>query len=873
MAKGKREAAAGPFAQHTPLMRQYLGFKEQVGSMLLFFRVGDFYELFWEDAREASRLLDLAVAKRGESGGRPVEMAGVPWHALDIHLGRLSKMGKSAAVVDQVGDPAKAVGPVERKLSRIVTPGTLMDEALLERKAEASFAALFAQGGRAGIFWMAPSSGEARWCELPAAEIADELERLAPSEILAPEGFAFEREGVASASLPAWRFDAKKGERDLLEHFGASSLEAFGLEGKALALSALCAGYSHAKACAGGERPNLQELREERLDGMLRMGAETRRALEILSTQRGEAEPTLASCMDRCFSHMGSRRLRAWLASPSASAKGASERHEAVEALLGIPEGMERFGSILGELIDLERAASRAASQSARPRDFAGIRSFLERIGSLKEALGPAAGESSLVSGLLLEARGSGEALAFLRDCVAEEVPARINDGGFVREGFSAELDEARDLAGGARRLVAELEAREREATGIPNLRVEFSRAHGFLIEVSKGQAGKAPAHYRRRQTLKGAERYTTDELEALEQKALSAQERAGGLEREIYEQAQARLAGWAPGILASAKAVAALDALCSFARVALERGYVRPEIGEEEARFEAEGLRHPVAELAVESYQPNSVRLSAAERSLLVTGPNMGGKSTLMRSAALAVILAQAGSFVPASSCRIGAFSRVFARVGAGDDIARGKSTFMVEMEEAAAILRQADGRSLALIDEIGRGTSTYDGIALAWAILRHLHEDNKALTLFSTHYFELTEMAASLEGARNAHMDATFGPGGEILFAHRLLEGPASKSHGVAVARMAGIPAKALVWAREQLSRMQSAPGAPSPGEPGAAPAAPESAIEAALEELDPDRMTPREALEALYALKGIAAEGGGKRDGIDEGEPRGR
>lgn len=868
MAKAKKTLPEGPFANHTPLMRQYLGFKEQVGGMLLFFRVGDFYELFWEDAREASRLLDLAVAKRGESGGRPVEMAGVPWHALDIHLGRLSKMGKSAAVVDQVGDPATSVGPVERKLARVVTPGTIVEEALLERARAASFAAVVCEGARAGIFWMAPSSGEARWCELPASEIAEELERLDPSEILSREGFEVSREGAAGQLLPAWRFDAKKGGRDIVEHFGARSLEPFGLEGKDLALAALCAGYSHAKASAGGDRPNLQTLREDRLESLLRMNAETRRALEILRTQKGEDAPTLASSQDLCASAMGSRALRDWLSSPEANPEIPMARHEAVAALMEDDEGRERFRGILGGLIDLERAASRAATGSARPRDFAGIRDFLRELGSVKEALAACAEKSALVADLLSKAKGSDAALEYLEAAVSEEVPVRATDGGFVRAGFSAELDLARELSSGAEALVSQLEERERAATGIPNLRVEFSRAHGFLIEVSKGQAGKVPEHYRRRQTLKGSERYVTDELEALETKALSAQERASALEREIYGQAREKLAGWAPEILATAKAVAALDALASFAKVAQERGYSRPTLLlEGEALLEAKGLRHPVAELTVDRFEPNDVSLSAKSRSLLVTGPNMGGKSTLMRSVALAAILAQAGGFVPAESLRMGCFGRVFARVGSGDDIARGKSTFMVEMEEAAAILRQADSRSLALIDEIGRGTSTYDGIALAWAILRHLHEDNQALTLFSTHYFELTEMALSLEGARNAHLDASFGSEGEILFAHKLKEGPASKSHGVDVARLAGIPAKALVWARDALGSIQAqglaSPAAnPNSEEPLETLALGDrrsegSRVSAALSDLDPNRMTPREALDALYALRDLLAK----------------
>lgn len=851
--KPVKKEAKDPNA-HTPLMRQYLTFKEKVGDMLLFYRVGDFYELFWEDSERIGKLLDLVVARRGSSGGRPINMSGVPWHALDIHLSRLVRMGVSAAVVDQIGDPATSKGPVERAITRIVTPGTLLDEALLSDKRDAPLLSVFAGPERAGLFWCSLSSGRARFCSIPLSDLPDEIARVSPAEIIAPHGFSISATGAVFRGQEPWLFDAAKGERLLKEHFGALTLEAFGIEGLPECLSAACAAYEHASAAMGGRRPNIQTLAREQPEAFLQLDASTRKSLEITVTQRGEESPTLLSCLDVCASSMGSRTLRSWLETPLRDPRDIRERHNAVEALMSdsARPAMSFLKGLRGRA-DIERAASRAASLASRPRDFSNLRESLCALPEILSALSPLS--DPLIQSLLKQAESEPECLAFLQATIAEEPSIYARDGGVIREGKSVELDELRALSTNAQGLLSDMEARERLSTGIPTLRLEFSRAHGFAIEISKANAAKAPAHYRRKQTLKNAERYTTDELERFEEKALSAQDKALALEKSLFESAQKELCAFAPALLRVAKALGAIDTLCAFAKASFERGYCKPAI-DEDGPIQIVGARHPVAELDLgDAFIPNDARLTREERSLLITGPNMGGKSTYMRSIAALAIMVQAGCFAPAASCSIPAFSRLFARVGASDDIARGKSTFMVEMSEAAGILRQADAMSLCVIDEIGRGTSTFDGMSLAWAILRHLHEVNKSYTLFSTHYFEITELAERLEGARNAHMTAA-SKDGSIVFLHALAPGAASQSHGIEVAKLAGVPQTALVWAAGMLSELaendqfakQAALG------PSGAPVAPQSPALSALEGLDPDSMTPKAALEALYALQGL-------------------
>jgi DNA mismatch repair protein MutS len=935
------DRAARDAADHTPLMRQWLDFKKEVGELILFFRVGDFYELFWEDAELASRLLDLTLTRRGSSGGRPIAMSGVPWHALDLHLARLLRMGRGAAVVDQVSEPGLTKGPVDRAISRVITPGTLLDDALLDEKRDAPLLAVAqdARRGLAGLFWISLSSGSACHCVAPLSELADEIARVQPAEILLAEGEQLDGgAGRASLSrLPSWRFDPAGGQERLQQHFGVANLDGFGgLSGSPLALAAACAAYSHAQASLGGKRPNLLTLRESSPGSRLAMDAATRRALEINETQSGQSSPTLFSTLDLCSSPMGSRRLRLWISEPPAQWRESAARHDAVDALLQSSGAADALREAIGRMADIERASGRAAAGLARPRDFSNLRAALREFGAMREALAPLAARSAKIARVAEGLGEQPETLAFLEDAIAEEPAVHIRDGGVIREGHSAELDELRELSSNSEGALAAMEAREREATGIANLRIEFNRAHGFQIEITRSQADKAPAHYQRRQTLKNAERYTTPELTELERKVLGAQEGALKLEKSLFEQAQATLAQLAPALADAALQVSELDALLAFAQAAAERNYCKPAFTHDGA-WRVRAARHPVVELlGDEPFVPNDLALDAERQTLLITGPNMGGKSTYMRAAGLLALMSRAGSFVPADSCELPPVSRICARVGSGDDIARNRSTFMVEMTEAASILRHADSGTLCLIDEIGRGTSTYDGMALAWAILRHLTQENGAKTLFSTHYLELSELAESLPGVANVHLEAERGPRG-IVFLRRLRPGAASQSHGIEVARLAGLPGAALSWAEELLATLHgqgspkladalsgaghlarsvadahassrpaalagpvhdggdgettalpqapalvagaidapaAAPASPEalPSEPAAraaetvpavapaveaAPAAPAAdplgaALREAIEAIDPDDLTPRAALDAVYALR---------------------
>lgn len=842
------------------MMRQWLGLKAQVGDMILFYRVGDFYELFWEDAERASKMLDLVLTRRGESGGRPIVMSGVPWHALDLHLSRLVKLGVSAAVADQIGDPAKAIGPVERAIARIVTPGTLVDDGLLADRRDAPLLAAMPFGeGQVALFWMVLSSGAAHIAIRPLSRLSDELEWISPAEILSPEGFEISRPGCMQSKSPEWHFDSGRGQASLMQALDCPNLATFGidLERDAAGLACAAAALEHVKASLGGKSPKLARA-SVAADGMaLRMDASTRKSLEIDATISGAQSPTLVSSLDLCSCAMGSRRLREWIGAPLTSSAAIAKRHDAVEALMGGPA--EELADALRGYPDTERAGARAAASASRPRDFSNLRQAFDRLPEILGALGPAIAKSPLAKDLAQEAKAPQELLDFLRAAIAEEPSVYIRDGGVIATGFNASLDELRELSVNAEKAMADMEARERESTGINTLRVDFNRAHGFSIEITHANAAKVPAHYRRKMTLKNTERYTTDELIAFESKVLSARERSLALEKELFEAAQATLSGFSQDIAAMSLALSSLDALAAFARAAAERGYCRPLIVDGPAHARASALRHPVAEIALGSgFIPNDVHLDATRRCLVVTGPNMGGKSTYMRSLALAFAMAQAGSFVPAESFECAPILDLFARVGASDDIARGQSTFMVEMTEAATILRLASPQSLCIIDEIGRGTSTFDGMSLAWAILRHLHDINGSLCLFSTHYFEITDLAGRLDCCDNSHMGASF-DNGELRFLRKLMPGAASQSHGIHVAKLAGVPEIALAWSRSMLAELEAAEAtiagkAPAERAVAAEPPLAQQRALAALAEADPDDMSPKDALAALYAIRAL-------------------
>jgi len=830
------------------MMQQYLRIKADHPDMLLFYRMGDFYELFYDDAERASRLLDLTLTARGQSAGAPVTMAGVPVHSVDQYLAKLVKLGEPVAICEQVGDVATAKGPVERKVTRIVTPGTLTDAELLEDKADNVLLAMAADRSTVGLAWLALASGELRVAEVAPQALANELRRIGPAEILAAEGV--DAPGFYVTRLPAWHFEVQTGRRKLLEHLGAGTLAGFGVEDLEVAIGACGALLEYARKTQGQALAHVLSVRAERSADYLRLDAATRRNLEITETLRGEPSPTLFSQLDRCASGMGSRLLRHWLHHPLRDQGELARRHAAVETLLGEAGGLQ---SVLRRVSDVERITARIALKSARPRELAGLRDTLGLLPELQAVIPEGA---ALLDSLRADLSIPEECLALLRASIAPEPAALVRDGGVIAEGYSAELDELRGLQSGAGEFLVELEARERARTGIPNLRVAYNHVHGYYLEVTNSHADKIPADYRRRQTLKNAERYITPELKAFEDKALSARDRALAMERTLYDELLGKLAAHLAALQRIARALAQLDVLGAFAAVAAERSYRRPQFVED-VRLEIDGGRHPVVEEQVERFIANDVRLSPARQLLLITGPNMGGKSTYMRQTALLVLMAHAGSFVPAAGARIGPVDQIFTRIGAADDLAGGRSTFMVEMTESANILHNATAHSLVLMDEVGRGTSTFDGLALAWAIARALLERNKALTLFATHYFEMTRIAQEYREAANVHLDAVEHKD-SIVFLHAVEEGPASQSYGLQVAQLAGVPKAVIQRARRILQQLEEAsraggaqadlfarPAAPEP-EPAADP------LRDALAQVNPDELSPRDALELLYRLK---------------------
>jgi DNA mismatch repair protein MutS len=848
--------APSPPEKHTAMMQQYLGLKAQYPELLLFYRMGDFYELFYDDAEKAAGLLDLTLTTRGASAGAPIRMAGVPWHSIDQYLAKLVKLGESAAICEQIGDPATSKGPVERAVTRVVTPGTLTDAALLDEKADNIVLAVASERSRIGIAWLNLASGEFRASEAAARTLADELQRIRPAEVLVADGSSLElpAEAAAVTRLPAWQFDLDSARRTLTEHFGVRDLAGFGVEDFGPAIAAGGALLAYARKTQSQALTHVVALVPERDDAFVRMDGATRRSLELTETLRGTPAPTLASLLDVCASGMGSRFLRHWLHHPARDRAIAAERHAAVETLCGdAGNGPHRaVHSLLRDVADVERIAGRIALRTARPRDLAGLRDSLAAMPGLQEIL-RGAGAARLAA-LAAELSPPAEPLDLLHRAIAAEPSALVRDGGVIAPGYSTELDELRGLQADAGGFLVALEGRERERTGIPNLRVEYNKVHGFYIEVTNAHAAKVPVDYRRRQTLKNAERYITPELKAFEEKALSAQERAAALERRLYDEVVAELAPAAPRLHTLARAIAEADVLAAFAATAVARDWRRPKLVDELA-IEIDGGRHPVVEAEIDRFIANDTRLGPTRRLLLITGPNMGGKSTYMRQVALIVLLAYAGCFVPARAACIGPVDRIFTRIGAADDLAGGRSTFMVEMIESASILHNATERSLVLVDEVGRGTSTFDGLALAWAIARELVERNRSYTLFATHYFELTKLAQDYREVANVHLDAVEHKD-RIVFLHALEEGPASQSYGLQVAALAGVPAAVIRAARRYLQALEHR-ALVRDGQNDLFAAAPAAAPERhpaldLLDATDPDELTPRDALELVYRLR---------------------
>jgi DNA mismatch repair protein MutS len=835
-------------ALHTPMMQQWLRIKSEHPDILVFYRMGEFYELFYDDAEKGSRLLDLTLTSRGQSAGEPVKMAGVPVHSVEGYLAKLVKLGESVAICEQIGDPALAKGPVERQVTRIVTPGTLTDSALLEDKSENILLSLSKDKSTVGLAWLSLASGTLRVAEIAPQALANELRRIAPAEILASHDM--EVEGYFVTRLPTWHFDVDSGRKKLLKQLGAGTLAGFGCDDLTLAIGACGALLEYAGKTQGQVLAHVGAVTAERAGEYLRLDATTRRNLEITETLRGEPAPTLFSLLDECACGMGSRLLRHWLHHPLRDRAVLASRHEAVEAL------RSKFESIckaLRRFSDVERITARIALKSVRPRELAGLRDSLALLSDLRNAIPDGA---SLLQEVKEHLATPQECLELLRGALHEEPAARVLDGGVIAAGHSAELDELRELQSNGGTFLAALEKTERERTGIPNLRVAYNSVHGYYIEVTNAQAAKVPDDYRRRQTLKNAERYITPQLKAFEDKALSARDRALALEKSLYEGLIERINQSISVLQRIARALAQLDVLAAFAATAERRGYCRPQFCDA-LELEIVGGRHPVVEAAIESFIANDCRLSATRRMLLITGPNMGGKSTYMRQTALIVLMAHAGSFVPARSARLGPIDQIFTRIGAADDLAGGRSTFMVEMTESAAILHNATAASLVLMDEVGRGTSTFDGLALAWAIARHLIEKNKSLGLFATHYFELTRLALEYKETANVHLDAVEHKD-SIVFLHAVEEGPASQSYGPQVAALAGVPRPVIRQARKYLQMLEDASVSRGTQEDlftrkvfkEEEPAA--DALRDELAKVNPDELSPREALELLYRLK---------------------
>ena len=850
-----------PYSEHTPVMQQYLRLKAQHPDSLLFYRMGDFYELFFEDARRAARLLDITLTARGQSGGQPIPMAGVPYHSAENYLARLVRRGESVAICEQIGDPAKSKGPVERQVVRIVTPGTVTDDAFLDERRDTLIAALCREADGFGLAWLELASG--RFCVLEAAgeeALASELERLRPAELLVPEQAKPLAAHIFVRERPVWHFDLESATRLLCEQFGTHDLSGFGCDQRRIAVRAAGCLLQYVRDTQKGALPHLRGLRtEERSDAVL-LDAATRRNLELDISMSDRPESTVAAVLDHTATAMGGRELRRWLHRPLRDRRPIELRLQAIGALIDLAQHAA-LHDLLRHVGDIERGLARVALKSARPRDLAQLRDALALLPALQDLLAPI--DSPLLQQLAQQAGTHPEVLSLLARAIVESPPALLRDGGVIASGYDSEFDELKRISEHSDQYLLDLEARERERTGIATLRLGYNRVQGYFIEVNRSLADRVPADYHRRQTVKNAERYITPELKQFEDKVLGARDRALAREKQLYDELLDRLIERLASLQSSAAALASLDVLANLAERAVTLRYVAPELSDEPVIRIIEG-RHPVVERFIEQpFVPNDLDLHDRRRMLVITGPNMGGKSTFMRQTALIVVLARIGSFVPATSACIGPVDRVFTRIGASDDLAGGRSTFMLEMTEAANILNNATSHSLVLMDEIGRGTSTYDGLSLAWACANHIAKHIHAFTLFATHYFELTALADELDACANVHLDATE-HGDKLIFLHTVKDGPANQSYGLQVAALAGVPPKVITAARRylhQLERRSAAAYEPRPQQEltleFAEPAPLPHPAVSALEQFDPDAMTPREALEAMYALKGLLSD----------------
>ena len=862
---------------HTPMMQQYLTIKSDYPDTLLFYRMGDFYELFFTDAEKAARLLNITLTHRGQSAGQPIQMAGVPFHSVETYLARLIKLGESVAICEQIGDPATAKGPVERKVVRVLTPGTLTDLELLGDKTESMLLSVH-QGTRntCGLAWLCLTRGEVYLAECKQDELSALVNRINPGELIFSAAVtpAFESQlrstpvsGTVSISLrPEWQFDSGLGQRKLQEHLQAASLAPWSAHELTQAHAAASALLAYAEHTQGRSLTHIHSVRVQRHDTLIDLPLSTRRNLELTQTLRGEDTPTLFSLLDTCMTGMGSRLLKNWLLSSQRDRGEAQQRLNAIAALRDGQVSASGTGpwAKLREQIkgstDVERITARIALRQVRPRELVGLQRTLQKTELLTPVLSALEANLTQISERL---QAPPDCVQLLCRAIDPEPAVLVRDGGVIATGFDAELDELRAIQTNCDSFLLDLETREKARTGIANLRVQFNRVHGFFIEVSQGQLDKVPADYRRRQTLKNAERFITPELKAFEDKALSAQERALAREKWLYDQLLDKLQAFVPALTQLAQALATLDALCALTERSLTLDWCAPQFVKEPCLDIAAG-RHPVVqarlnETSAGAFIANDTRMGPKQRMQIITGPNMGGKSTYMRQVAVIVLLAGMGSHVPAARCRLGPIDAIYTRIGASDDLANAQSTFMLEMTEAAQILHAATPNSLVLMDEIGRGTSTFDGLALASAIATQLHDKTQSFTLFATHYFELTEFPVTHHAAVNVHVSAAES-GKDIVFLHEIQPGPASKSYGIAVARLAGMPAAVLNHARHTLLALEAQATQHQVqvdlfATPPAIEVAAVNALDTALDAINPDDLSPREALEALYQLKRIS------------------
>jgi DNA mismatch repair protein MutS len=870
------------------MMQQYLRIKAEHPNTLVFYRMGDFYELFYDDARRASKLIDITLTSRGQSAGEPIPMAGVPFHAVDTYLARLVRKGESVAICEQIGDASKSKGPVERQVVRVVTPGTVTDDALLEQRRETLLAAvsrtLTKEGARFGLAWLDLAAGRFSVLEADGAPALEaELERLKPAELLVPEDQSREIGETVSAALgngaqrvrPPWHFELSSASRLLTDQLGTLDLRGFGADDLPLAISAAGALLQYVRETQKTALPHITSLSVEERGDTLQLDAATRRNLEIDASLSGQDSATLFALLDSTVTPMGSRQLRRWLNRPLANQQELRRRYQSI-ALLVDARRFEGLREPLRAIGDVERILSRIALRSARPRDLTALRASLAALPALRSALKRL--EAPLLVELASAVHEHADVVDLLTRAIMEEPSVVLRDGDVIAAGYDAELDELRRISTNTDEFLLELERRERERSGIPSLRLSYNRVSGFFIEVNRSQADNVPKEYIRRQTVKNAERFITPELKGFEDKVLGARDKSLARERELYEEVLTQLTDRLAAMQSTAIALSQVDCLAALAERAAEHGWTEPQLVAE-SRLEIRGGRHPVVEHFIQgAFVPNDLVLDASRRMLVVTGPNMGGKSTYMRQGALIALLAHVGSFVPAERCVLGPLDRIFTRIGAGDDLAGGRSTFMVEMTEAANILNNATDKSLILMDEIGRGTSTFDGLSLAWAVARHIARVNRSFTLFATHYFELTALAQEMDGIANVHLDATEHRDG-IVFLHAVKDGPASRSYGLAVAQLAGVPREVIAAAREYLmalekgghgagdagahnprSRGRSAsahtPQAQLPLEPPTPPPPDPRLleIEAALKAVSADDLTPRAALDLVYKMRAL-------------------